>query len=285
MVVVSNLVENKEYNPEDLKHLHDLQLMILKDFIEFCEEHDIVYFIDGGSALGCVRHQGFIPWDDDIDVILFRDQYEKFLKYRHEFDKKYDILNMEDYEYYCRLYTKISLKGTHTGEIFEKNTDFTFGINIDIFVFDDIPNPGIKRKFFTLQFEIYRKLLWFYEVTTCDIYLSKNKERIGHLIRFLFKIFNINNKTIKNFGKKLVKKSKRLNSDYVCSFGTPYGLYAFDKSIYSSYTKSKFESLEVNLMHDADKYLKINFGDDYMDLPPVEKRVNHKYEGFDFGDY
>ena len=59
-------------------------------------------------------------------------------------------------------------------------------------------------------------------------------------------MFNINNRTIKKLGKKLIKKSKQLNSDYVSSFGTPYGLYPFDKSIYSSYTKSKFESLEVN---------------------------------------
>lgn len=285
MVVVSKLVEDKEYAPEDLKHLHDLQLMILKDFIEFCEKRDIVYFIDGGSALGCVRHQGFIPWDDDIDVILFRDQYDKFIEHRHEFDDKYDILNMEDYEYFCRLHSKISLKGTRTGEIFDRNTDYTFGINIDVFVFDDIPNSKLKRMLFTLHFKIFRKLLWFYEVTTCDIYLSKNKERIGHLIRFLFKIFNINNNTIKKLGRKLIKKSKQLNSDYVSSFSTPYGLYAFDKSIYSSYTKSKFESLEVNLMQDPDKYLRINFGDDYMELPPVEKRVNHKYDGFDFGEY
>lgn len=285
MVVSPRLIEKEEYAPNDLKHMHEILLMMLQDFIDFCDEHDITYFMDGGSVLGGVRHNGFIPWDDDIDVTLFRDQYEKFMEYRHEFDDKYEILNMEDYDKYCRLFSKISLKGTRTGEVLDNNTDFTYGISMDIFVFDNMPNPGFKRKVFVFQFEIFRKILWLYEVTNCDIYASKNKERLGHLIRFIFKIFKINSKMIKKLGKKLIKKSKQIDSDYVCSFGTPYGLYAFDKSIHSSFTKAKFESLEVNLPQDYEKYLNINFGEDWRELPPVEKRLNHKHEGFDFGKY
>ena len=161
MVVNSKLMEKKEYTPQDLKHLQNILLMILKDFIEFCDKYQIDYFVDGGTALGCVRHKGFIPWDDDIDVLMFRDQYKKFLKYRHEFDDKYDILTMEDYEMYCRVFTKISLKGTKTGEFFDKNTDFTYGISIDVFPFDNIPNPGLKRKLFIFHFEIFRKILFY----------------------------------------------------------------------------------------------------------------------------
>lgn len=285
MVVISQFANEKEYNPEDLKHLQDILLSILKDFIDFCDERDITYFIDGGSALGCVRHHGFIPWDDDIDVIMLRDQYDKFMEHRHEFDDKYDILNMEDYEDFCRTYCKISLKGTRTGEITDINTDFTFGINIDVFVFDNIPNPGFKRKLFNFHFEVFRKILWMHEITRCDIYMSKNKERIGHLIRFLFKVFRIDNKKVKGLGRKLIRKSKQLDSEYVSSFGIPYALYPFDKSIYSKSIKAPFESLEVNLPHDYERYLEINFGNDWRELPPVEKRRNHKFEGFDFGEY
>lgn len=285
MVVVSKLAESKEYAPEDLKHLQNVLLMILKDFIELCDKHNITYFIDGGSALGCVRHNGFIPWDDDIDVILVRDQYEKFLEYSHELNDKYDILTMDNYEYYCRPFTKISLKGTKHGEIFDKNTDFEYGINIDIFVLDNMPNPGFKRKVFILQFEIFRKLLWAYELTTADIYLSKNKERIGHFMRFLLKLFNINNKTLKKMSKKLINKSKGIESNYYCSFGTPYSLMAFDKDIYSTTVKGKFETIKVNLSSGHMKYLKIHYGDNWMELPPEDKRTNHKYDGFDFGKY
>lgn len=284
MVVDSKLME-KEYDPQDLKHLQNVLLMILKDFIEFCDKYQIDYFVDGGTALGCVRHKGFIPWDDDIDVLLLRDQYEKFLKYRHEFDDKYDILTMEDYDKYCKVFARISLKNTRSGDFIDKNTDFTNGICIDVFPFDNVPNPGLKRKLFTFHFEIFRKILFFYEITNSDIYVSKNKERTGHMIRFIFRLLHIDNNTVKRLGKKLINKSKKIDSDYVSSFGTPYGLYPFDKSIYSKSIKAPFESLEVNLAHDYERYLEINFGEDWTELPPVEKRRIHKFRGLDFGEY
>ena len=68
---------------------------------------------------------------------------------------------------------------------------------------------------FIFHFEIFRKILFLYEVTNCDIYVSKNKERIGHIIRFIFKILHINNNTIKKLGKKLINKSKKIDYDYI----------------------------------------------------------------------
>ena len=65
---------------ETLQHIKDVELLILKDFIDICDENNIDYFLFFGTEIGAVRHQGFIPWDDDIDVIMFRDDYEKFLK-------------------------------------------------------------------------------------------------------------------------------------------------------------------------------------------------------------
>ena len=72
MTIITLPKKFNEYNPKTLKHLQDVYLMMLKDFIKVCDENQIEYYLDGGSALGAVRHQGFIPWDDDIDIILFR---------------------------------------------------------------------------------------------------------------------------------------------------------------------------------------------------------------------
>lgn len=66
-------------NEETLQHIKDVELMILKDFTEICDENNIEYYLIYGTQIGAIRHQGFIPWDDDVDVILFREDYEKFL--------------------------------------------------------------------------------------------------------------------------------------------------------------------------------------------------------------
>ena len=79
MTIIKLPEKFNEYDPETLKHLQDVYLMMLKDFIKVCDENQIEYYLDGGSALGAVRHQGFIPWDDDIDIGMTRDNYNKFL--------------------------------------------------------------------------------------------------------------------------------------------------------------------------------------------------------------
>lgn len=282
MMIKTN--KKEDYSPETLKHLHEVQLMMLKDFIELCEKYDITYFMDGGSLLGCIRHGGFIPWDDDIDIILFREDYEKFLKYSHELSAKYDIINSDNYEYYCRLYTKLSLKETRNYDFFERNTDFIFGINIDIFVFDNIPNGKIKKNLFKIHYEIFKKFLFLYEITTCDVYLSKNKEKIGHFIRALFKLLHINNKTLKKMGSKLITKSINADSDYIFNLSTSYNFDAFNKNIFKKSKKVKFETLNVNIPLGFDEYLTQIYGN-YMEIPPKDKQVNHGFEKIDFGKY
>ena len=274
----------KPYPPDILKHLHDVEIMILEDFINFCNKHEIIYFMDGGSLLGCARHNGFIPWDDDIDIIMFRDQYEKFLMYNFELTDKYDILNSDNYEYYCRLYSKLSLKGTKVDEIYDNNTDFSFGINIDIFVLDNIPEGKFKRKIFKLERNLFNRILSMYEITTCDLYVSKNKEKLGHIIRFLFKVININNNSLKKWGNKLINKSKSCNSKYVCNLSTSYGLFNYDKNLFKKTKKLPFENLNVLVPKEYEEYLTIIYGD-YMKLPPIEERINHGFSYIDFGKY
>ena len=136
-----------KYDPEILKHIQDLNLMMLTDFIKICEENDIEYFADSGTLIGAVIHNGFIPWDDDVDLILLRDQYEKLLDILEKLPQdKYELLSSRNKKGYCRLYSQWNLKGTKTEEYYDNNTDFTLGLSLDIFVLDNIPDDINKRK-------------------------------------------------------------------------------------------------------------------------------------------
>ena len=125
----------QEYDKNTLKHLQEVQLMILKDFIDICEKHDLEYCAYGGTVIGAIRHEGFIPWDDDIDVLMLREDYEKFLKIMDEMQsEKYELLNIDKYEDYHYMFSKLSLKGKKFKNHWCLKKSFNVGINIEIFI-------------------------------------------------------------------------------------------------------------------------------------------------------
>ena len=88
------MFKSNRYDDETLKHLQEVQIEIFKYFTKVCEENDITYFMYAGSLLGTIRHEGFIPWDDDIDVIMFREDFEKLnAVFEKEIDDAYDAVN------------------------------------------------------------------------------------------------------------------------------------------------------------------------------------------------
>ena len=131
---------------ETLQHIKDVELLILKDFIDICDENNIDYFLFFGTEIGAVRHQGFIPWDDDIDVIMFRDDYEKFLKIMEGLNnEKYMVFDIRYDEQYFFQFGRLSLNGTYWAEYWDSQVDFKLGIHIDLFILDKVPNNKIKR--------------------------------------------------------------------------------------------------------------------------------------------
>ena len=104
---------SKAYEPAILEKLHQVQLQILADFIEVCDKYELPYFVVYGTAIGAVRHHGFIPWDDDIDVAMLRGDYDKFCKvFQKELGQEYNLLTPEiDGRYACTV-THIQRKGT-----------------------------------------------------------------------------------------------------------------------------------------------------------------------------
>ena len=139
----------KEYEPEVLKKLQRAEVEILKDFDELCQKHGIDYFVCGGTAIGGVRHQGFIPWDDDIDLGMTREHYEHFLEVaEQEYGEKYKIVNADTNPDFPVTLTK----WYRTGTVFRNeemiNLDLHIGIAIDIFCFDNVADelPKFRRQ-------------------------------------------------------------------------------------------------------------------------------------------
>ena len=270
---------NLANDSENLEHVQEVSLMILKDFIKFCDENQINYVVAYGTTLGAIRHKGFIPWDDDIDLMMLRKDYNKFLNVMDKINsEKYEIFTMENTKNYYKLLAKISLKGTRTYDFWHNNADFEMGLCIDIFILDDIPLNNFQKSIFLKRRAFHRKLADILEITNSDMYISRNKEIIGRILKRFFDIFHINQKFLINQNKRLRKEKK--GAIECCDLAYNF---IFPKDIFENPIKVKFENIEVNIPNDWDGYLKEVYGD-YMELPPENERIIHVGE-IDFGKY
>ena len=136
--------EFKKYTDDEIKHLQEVELMILKDVVNLLDKHDLKYYMYGGSLLGTIRHKGFIPWDDDIDVCVERKDWNKFIEALKkdlsedfyfqcfETDKKFNVINGPT--------MKVRKKGTYIKEVNRllKNKCKGDGIFVDVIIYDNI---------------------------------------------------------------------------------------------------------------------------------------------------
>ena len=276
-------MNNSQFDNETLKHLQKIELMIFEDFINICEENNIEYYSYGGTSLGAIRHGGFIPWDDDIDVLLFRKDYEKFIKItKTKYTEKYDFLCMENYEDYTATCCKMSLKGTKRDDKWVKNASFNLGIHIDIFILDYAPKNSIKWIIYYQKCQLLKKVEYLLTATRTEEYTTNTKRLIGNIIKYFLNKFNILYH-YKRLYKQFTNK-KNPKNDFVFDIGAICFNKPFPKEIFKPAKKVKFESIEINVPNDVDTFLKITFGD-YMKLPPEEERHYHFCENIEFGKY
>ena len=274
-----------EYDDKTLKHLQSLELMILKDFIKICEENDLTYYMYAGSLLGAIRHNGFIPWDDDLDVIMFRDEFEEFKKiFMSSENEKYELLSNETEKDYFHLLSKLMLKNTRFEEDWVSQVDFHIGINMDIFVLDDLSDDKFKRNYQLKKSFLYNKLLIMSKIKLNDLpFVTKVITHGGYYILNLLKI---KPSTINKRCLSFLKKFKNPNAEFVFDISATAEEYPqiFRRDDFKSIKKVKFEDIEVNVPSGYDYILKSLYGN-YMQLPPKEDRYNHITETLDFGPY
>lgn len=257
---------------EKMKKIWAIQLDLLNKLLEVCKKHDIKVFAFAGTLLGAVRHKGFIPWDDDVDVCMERKEYEKFLKVcKDEFPHPYFLQTaLTDQRYFCG-YARLRNSNT-TGIIcLHKTSAYNCGIYIDIFVLDGYVGNNLK---FKLQMHKKRVIETLSKAYNYDLDgLNRYKKFIG-IFKFLKKFVRLisyewyvkaYNKILEKYNGKTEKLSFLTHTNKTIN---NYWLYAYDLS---ETHYMDFESIKVPVPKNYDSVLRNTYGN-YMEFPPVEKR-------------
>ncbi len=263
-----------EFNPqgadvtlEQVREVQKLMLDILIQVDKFCRKNNLIYWMDSGTLLGAVRHKGFIPWDDDLDICMPIEDYDRFLETAPAGLPDYLFVQTKKSDkYYKRDFAKVrSNKGKIVEKSDPKNAKFNQGVYIDIF-----PNMTIKNTKFH-KF-IHR-------------FLMKSKIKISEQ---LLDLNRFQKHFIRNFFIKLTRSLHQgwdVNKDLLVVRSAEFAEYKFVLPIKDLFPlkEIEFEGHKFFAPKNTDAYLKLLYGDNYMELPPIEKRKTHsaKIEIFD----
>lgn len=261
----------KNATPDEIRAIQRKALEILLYFKGFCETHNLLFFFCGGCCIGTIRHRGFIPWDDDIDVFMPRDDYEKLAVLWEQYGNK------EEYSY-CRTNQKenyhnigASIRDNNTTFInrHSKNEDIHHGLMIDIIPLDGYPKSKLSR---------------FKQVFFAMLYSLFNAQRLpdnqGKFIRIMARIIFgiVSSKKLRykiwRFSEKQMTKHKISDCEYITELasGFKYMKNKYPKELFSQAILKKFEEYSLPIPIGYDLYLKMAFGD-YMKLPPKEQQI------------
>ncbi|MFR1566231.1 MAG: phosphorylcholine transferase LicD [Christensenellales bacterium] len=276
-----------------IEKLHKTLIVIMDDIDFVCRKFGIIYMLGGGSCLGAVRHKGFIPWDDDIDIMMY---YNEMLclgkRLKEEFGDKYEI-----YYPLCSVgagrMMKIFLNGTSFVEISKENMPLPNKIFIDVFPIIPLPSSKFKRKLngavhkFAARMYSYGLMSKYPSDTMLKISETDNslkkyyakRRRIGRFARIFFGL---------RFWKFIILhyEKNRMKKTYVEGIpsGIDYNREVFEKGFFTEVKEAEFEGRKYFIPSRYDEYL-INLYKDYMQIPPPEKRECHYAVEIDFGEY
>ena len=267
---------------ENIKIIQKKELALLKEFIRVCNKHNLKYYILGGTLLGAVRHGGFIPWDDDIDVGMPRNDYEKLMNlYESEFETPYKLVSEKNSSDFTKAF--MNLQDTTTKIIMKySNIAHEESIWMDIFPIDGMPKNYLKNKIHKLRYLSSRMLV---QLSQFNKIVNQNKENRHFIEKIIISTAKeINYEKLLNY-RKMQKKYINVLSKYDMNeyySGNLTGAYKLKEVVPSEYfgegVKILFEDIEVNAPTEYLNYLSAIYGSNYMDLPPEDKRIPHNYD-------
>lgn len=254
-----------------LREIQLFELKMLKDLAKVCEENDIRYFLSSGTLLGAVRHGGFIPWDDDIDIFMPLPDYRKFLKIGQKlldeaYGNTYFVQNYQTDKNYKEMWTQIRANNTTSMPISCKKYDIHFGMCMDIFPLVGCSNDLKKQN-------KQKKALMLNRFLLEDQYLIAVNEPMTWKMRVIYAI----PRSIRRWICKLNEPRFMLDLDRYDNSTIIWWdiVVTYPRSIFSETIKMKFEDQEFYTIKEYDRYLKIVYGD-YMKLPDEKDRGTHE---------
>ncbi|WP_247952155.1 LicD family protein [Streptococcus oralis] len=266
----------RKLNIEEAKKL---ELDIL-DFIDsFCKEHGINYCINYGTLIGAIRHKGFIPWDDDIDLSMTRENYEKFIQLFSEKQSRYKLLSLETDDQYFNNFIKIV--DPTTTIIDTRNTKtYDSGVFIDIFPMDTFNDTKVVDICYKLE---SFKLLSFSKHKNIVYGDSKLKDLIRTLFWLLLR--PVSPRFFANQIEKQIQKYRVENGKYIAFIPSKAKKKEiFPRDMFDELIETPFEHLVLPAPKHFDTVLK-QFYDDYMTVPPKEKQIYiHEFEAYKLED-
>jgi lipopolysaccharide cholinephosphotransferase len=258
---------------------------ILADVASYCDANGISYYLEAGTLLGAVRHQGFIPWDDDIDTFMLRPDYERFKR-----GFAADAAMAARYTLYEQelgntgnVYIKVSRRGT--SQTYGWIDDYDYGINVEIFPLDAAPASKLAQAYVRLRALYLNAALWA-RMTNVSTYRGTRLKtfvlRTLHRLYAHTSVAALARRTAHFASKRPWRESGQVAS--LCGITAWRSSKPHTVAFYRDKTAVPFEGREYTAPAAWAPYLAYKYGPDYMDLPPENKRVSHPVEAYVLGE-
>lgn len=275
-----NVEMQHELENRDIKRIQEVLLRILNEFVRICDKYNLQYYPIDGTLLGLVRHKGFIPWDDDLDIAMPREDYDRFCEIAHrELPANMYWVSYEE-----------SLKGEYFGEIahlfckdMQLETDYFDGtrrtdIWMDVMIMYGMPSSVFKQKLH------YKYAFFFRGLARMGRIKNIGKRNYSFIEKCLIRLAKtidlsriLNTEKLLLHSTRILKKYSTRNASHVIVVPSEYGIReTVSKDCYVSKEKEEFQGIQINIPANADAILRNLYGN-YMQLPPIEEQKSkHK---------
>ncbi len=240
---------------------------ILDSVHQFCEQNGLRYSLSSGTLIGAVRHKGYIPWDDDIDIYMPRADYERFLETYINAAGIYRVINPQTESHYYYTFAKVVDMRTR---MLEKETEgYEIGVYMDIFPVDYVPDGMQERE------RVFKRKKLLYKIRRCKIsHTNPLRSRLAYLC---YRFLPISTDTVETMIRRLIVRDAPTQTVCNMTEAGPGIKGCFPAEDIASSVDILFEGRTYKTMVGYRDYLERTYGD-YMTLPPVEQRVTHKFD-------